>query len=1198
MRRIVLIDDKHVDVTRTFTLGFTTDVQLFKMSDVLQLTEDQRINLFSGLGSGDAVMIWGPAGFEFMRSMYHFGIRSENYFDCSLLNRLGMDGGCFAKIYHENDDPQPQDIKYFLSPEFTKVRDFSYVQLKVIKTFPEAKTFLEYFYNQPLGTYIGFDYETSGMPMETYFKIAGAALAIHNASGYFSFLDIEKNNPDQFEEFKRLFAAVLEKHQRSIWVFNLQFEQQVTWREFGIECAFRDSGVFNVLDGLHSKNYSLKWTAQRLLGGGDTQTPKGGSVEIHDLGGIEPWDTDFDKLETIFDEMYFMTVQNPDVRGKKGLQKVLKVSPISYQETPEWDEVCQRYPNHIEEFKALILENFGNQFLNIPSDILGHYCCLDAFYTVQIALESKDRYSEVCVDTFASNMSLGARLHRGGLYVNTEFRDSYDRYCDAMMFWGILYASSYRCKYKMEQHGKGVEKRLKKYNPICRVLLAREEFHNGDPLEITKDILAKNVDENDLTEDGTGLDCGKLYDTYGEQFTDSLIDIVRESMTETKFKGKIDSSIVRKKKILGVISEKLTALLGLDKIDLGKKHEELEKFLFYEKGYNECLRLWSEIGNDINNLPEVVVVFGKEMTLDQAANFLMENYYRCTSPVDNSAITEELLERFGTESVFLASIYKESNKLEGDNKYYENLGLKNPRDAYMHFMEHWQVYWKLSGGGKHGFAWPEGYISPYPLDLYFTAMNYWGNLMKEDKVADIWESFDGWDVQSSFFGDQVKAEMDLMKLPYSPSDHDLDVFIQMRKFLINILLFKKYNKIKTTYINGLFKNNAKYVIDTPNLMPLRDADPNEPGAVLKLFPKFEIMKKETKRWSSGFHTIPSHMDLKEAVTTPPGFMMSYFDISSAEIRTLAFRSGDQNLIDLFKKGIDVYIYVAKQHLGEDTWEALGKSEKKKWRKRMKVVFLAIAYRMSSKTLGEQLNIPENQAQALIDTLFAQFPDLRTFIEYNAAYPEKHEGFINQELGDTLRCSTWRFVNYRDSSGRMRVDKGKLSKVSRAGINYKIQSFSALALANGFNHVVERAREVKIPMTNIIVVHDSSENLFGVNHVFDIKKYYEKEFMEYCYGLYGIEFKFDLMVSGSGYEGFVELKDAGPGQIEICGSGSNIISFLNKIDNESDLKVTTDIPREDIKPLMMTDAIERFISERGCCMIKDTSYYNVKLTKLN
>ena len=1198
MKRIVLIDDKHVDVTRSFTLGFTSDTKMFKMSDVLQFSETQCQQLFSGLTSGDAVMIWGPAGFEFLKGLYHFGIRSENYFDCSQLIRLGMDGGCFARIYHENDDPTPEEIQYFLSPDFTRVRDFSYLQTKIIKTFSEAKPFLEYFYNQPIGTYIGFDYETSGMPMETYFKIAGAALAIHNASAYFSFLDIERNNPELFEEFKRIFAAILEKHQRTIWVFNLQFEQQVTWREFGIECAFRDAGVFNVLDGLHSKNYSLKWTAQRLLGGGDTQTPKGGQVGIHDLGGISPWDTDFDRLEALFDEMYFMEVQNPEIRGKKGLQKVLKISPLSYQETPEWDEICQRYPDYINEFHELIRENFGNQFLNIPSDILGHYCCLDAFYTVQIALESKDRYSQLCVDTFAANMSLGARLHRGGLYVNTEFRDEYDRYCDKMMFWGILYASSFRCKYKMEQHSKKANK-LKKYNPVCRLLLNRGEFHNGDIMEITKDILANNVDDNDSTEDGTGLCVGSLYNTYGPEFSDDLIDIVKESMTEVKFKGKIDSSIVRKKKILGVIAEKLKVYLELDKIDLGKKHEELEKFLFFEKGYNECLNLWQAIGDDINNLPDTVIVFGNEMTLDQAANFLMENYYRCTSPVDNSAITEELLSQFGTESVFLASIFKESNKLENDNKFFESIGIKTPQEGYNHFMEHWQIYWNLSDGGRQRFIWPENYVCPYPIDLYTTAIAYWGNYLKEDKVADVWEAFDGWDMQSSFFSDHVKSEMPLMKLPYRPEDHNLDKFTQMRKFLVNILLFKKYNKIKTTYINGLFKNNAKYVIDTPNLMPLRDAvSPDEPGAVLKLFPKFEIMKKETKRWSSGFHTIPSHMDLKEAVTTPKGFMMSYFDISSAEIRTLAFRSGDKNLIGLFQKGEDVYIYVAKQHLGEDIWDALGKSDKKKWRKRMKVVFLAIAYRMSPRTLGEQLNIPEDQAQALIDTLFGQFPDLKTFIEYNAAYPEKHEGFINQELGDTLRCSTWRFVNYRDAAGRMRVDKGKLSKVSRAGINYKIQSFSAIALANGFNHVVERSREVGIPMTNIIVVHDSSENLFSVDHVFDIKKYYEKEFMDYCCDLYGIEFKFDLMVSGSGYEGFVELKDAGPGQIEICGSGSNIQSFLRKIDEESNLQVATDIPREDIKPLMMTDAIERFISEHGCCMIKDTSYYNVKLTKLN
>lgn len=1196
-RKILLIDDKVVNPSKLLSLGLTPEILQCKLTDVLNYDKEKQEKLFLGLGKGDVVVLWGPGAFEYMKGFYHFGIRAENYFDCSLLWRLGMEGGCFAKIYHENDEPSREEFQYILyNPEYLRVRDFSYLRTKIVKDATTARTFLEFLYNQPLGTYIGFDYETSGMPMEREFKIAGAALAISNSAVYFSFLDIEKkSSQEEFIEFKKQFAEVLWKHQRSIWVFNLQFEQQVTWREFGIECAFRDAGVFNVLDGFHSKNYSLKWTAQRLLGGGDMQTPKKGQVCIQDLGGIEPWDSDFDRLENIFDEMYFTTVQNPDVRGKKGLMKIMKVTPGSYTNTPEWEEVCSRYPNYIADFQELIADNFGNQFLNIPSDILGHYCNLDAFYTVEIALESKHRYSEVCIDTFSANQSLGARLHRGGLYVDTEFRDSYDKYCDNMMFWGILYAASYRCFSKMKEY-ESAKKAFSKYSKECRLLLERGEFYNGNALEITKTILANNIDENDSTE--TGLDEGSILYTYGRELTSALLDIVQEAMKETKFKGKIDSGIVRKKKILGVISEKLGQFLKLDKLSLGKKHEDLEHYLYFEKGYQECLNVWKQVGNDINNLPQEVMLFGNKLSLMDASEIIKENYYRCTSPVDNEDLTKEFLKRFGTESVFLASINKESNKLDGDNKFYEIRGIKTPEAGYLHFMEAWKTYWGCSGNGSSMPIWPEGYEPEYPLDLYITATQYWGNLMKEDKVFDIWESFDGWDIQSSFFSDHVKAEMDIIKQPYLESDFSLTTFTQMRKFLINILLYKKYNKIKSTYINGLFKDNAKYVIDTPGLMPLRDAYPDEPGAKLKLFPKFEIMKKETKRWSSGFHTIPSHMDLKEAVCTPPGYMMSYFDISSAEIRTLAFRSGDDNLIDLFKKGEDVYIYVAKQHLGVDTWEALGKSEKKKWRKRMKVVFLAIAYRMSSKTLGAQLNISEQAAQALIDTLFGQFPKLKDFIEYNANYPEHHDGFINQELGDTLRVTTWRFVKYRDEYGRLKTDRGKLAKVSRAGINYKIQSFSAIALANGFNHVVERAREIGIPMTNIIVVHDSSENLFGVDHVFEIKKYYEKEFMQYCYELYGIEFKFDLMVSGSGYEGFVELKDLGPGEIEISGSGKDIQSFLRKIDTESSLQVETDVPRESIVPAFMTDAIDRFISERGCCMTKDTSFYNVKLKKLN
>lgn len=103
------------------------------------------------------------------------------------------------------------------------------------------------------------------------------------------------------------------------------------------------------------------------------------------------------------------------------------------------------------------------------------------------------------------------------------------------------------------------------------------------------------------------------------------------------------------------------------------------------------------------------------------------------------------------------------------------------------------------------------------------------------------------------------------------------------------------------------------------------------------------------------HTIMSHADVKQAVTTPvlntPGSktgktatLLSYFDISSAEVRTLAFRSGDKNMMHLFESGQDIYIHVAKKKiLGEDKWETLSKDEKKTWRKRIKILTLGISY---------------------------------------------------------------------------------------------------------------------------------------------------------------------------------------------------------------------------------------------------------------
>ena len=269
-KRIVLVDDEKVSFNDFIGIGLET------VKTITELEEADPVSVkdLMSIGKGDGIMVIGPRAFEFLKQFYHLGVRGENYYDCSILRRLGMEGGGFVKVLHEEDELSCEDVEFFNSPDFCKTREFPDYKWEVVKTYERALVFLDFFYNLKKGTLIGFDYETSGMAMERIFKITGAAFALAypgmNVAVFFSFMELEKNcTPEQFQNFRNRFKAILVKHHENMRVYNMAFECQVTWREFGVELTFNDASVFNYEDGLHQKNFSLKWTAQRLLGGGD-----------------------------------------------------------------------------------------------------------------------------------------------------------------------------------------------------------------------------------------------------------------------------------------------------------------------------------------------------------------------------------------------------------------------------------------------------------------------------------------------------------------------------------------------------------------------------------------------------------------------------------------------------------------------------------------------------------------------------------------------------------------------------------------------------------------------------------------------------------------------------------------------------------------------------------------------------------------
>lgn len=838
-KRIVLIDEVETpNYVSYYGIGLGNDI--YRLQTLMTQPRD-KIEEILKLGCGDAALLVGAEPFKYLQEFYHFGIRGENYFDCSKLSRLSIEGGAFVKVCL--DPPNREEVSYFMSDEFAKPADFSWFKQKILHTYEEAKNFLMYLDSLPEDTPFGFDYEASGMPLDKWFELSGASISTLQYAGFISFTDLRHSSTEeQYKEILDMLGKFLVKRMDKIWTYNMQYEFQVSRRMLGVDLYnLCDASVFNIMDGYHKdKKFSLKWTANRIL-------------------GSTVWDTEFDRISDLIDSMLFDTVG----KLKKDKHKVLKVTKDNYKNTPEWQELMKKYPSYREEFEALINEYWGNPFMCIPSQILGYYCNLDAFYTLMLYYYRKDIYTEQAINTFLDNLRLACRLHSCGIPKWEEFRSQYSEYCKEMMAWGITYCATARCKIKMEKHQANMAN-INKYNKTSQKLLREGNFFNGNEVEITKYLLSNNIDTMDCYD--TGLNEGALLLAYDDTFADQFINIVKDAMVEVKMKTKIDAGIVRKKKIIGIIAEKIKPLLGLDKLTISNKHVELEKYLYYERAYNELQKISKKQLNDITNIPKEIYAFGQKMSLIEYSDYVSNNYFKCKSPVENDEICLEFAKKYPTQSAYLAALNESIQQMNGAGKFYNNLGINTIEDGYNHFMVQWENY--TNGNG----------LGDYPEKIYNLALEFYNNL-NCDQIKEVWSNFAGYSIQEQFFKYLANNYEDYGK-PFEDSDL-LSDFKFINTLIINYLLYKKYAKVLSTYTDGLFLQSDKHVIEDPNThVMIREADDDEPGAITKMTPRFQCMEKSSKRWSSGYHTIISHSDIKSTIRAYPGHLLSYFDISN------------------------------------------------------------------------------------------------------------------------------------------------------------------------------------------------------------------------------------------------------------------------------------------------------------------------------
>lgn len=155
------------------------------------------------------------------------------------------------------------------------------------------------------------------------------------------------------------------------------------------------------------------------------------------------------------------------------------------------------------------------------------------------------------------------------------------------------------------------------------------------------------------------------------------------------------------------------------------------------------------------------------------------------------------------------------------------------------------------------------------------------------------------------------------------------------------------------------------------------------------------------------------------------------------------------------------------------------------------------------------------------------------------------------------------------------------------------------MASGFfNNIRESIQEGwKQPLQPIIVVHDSNTNYVPTSKIFEIRKFYDTYYTDYCAG-YGPKIKllFDLL-AGDAYECAMPMKMVDESTIEFEGSAYSMTRMYDKIMNCRDLKVECDTKREDLVPNWITHPILRFIREKGTQVRRDESKYVVRFKKI-
>jgi DNA polymerase-1 len=227
-------------------------------------------------------------------------------------------------------------------------------------------------------------------------------------------------------------------------------------------------------------------------------------------------------------------------------------------------------------------------------------------------------------------------------------------------------------------------------------------------------------------------------------------------------------------------------------------------------------------------------------------------------------------------------------------------------------------------------------------------------------------------------GDKVKKTAKTGQ--YQTSEDILQELSNAHPSIPLILDYRSLRKLKGTYVDTLplaadkdtHRVHTSYLQTVAATGRLASNDPNLQNIPIRTAKGREIRKAFVPR-DADHHLLSA-------------------DYSQIELRIIAHMSGDPNMQEAFRNGLDIHAATAAKVFGVEIGEV-----SREQRSKAKAVNFGIAYGQGAFGLAQNLGIPRAEAKTIIDDYFAQFPGVRGYMDEMIGYCRTN-GYVKTLMG--------------------------------------------------------------------------------------------------------------------------------------------------------------------------------------------------------